>query len=603
VVEPARRSHGVLALLLLAAVGLAFADASVVTLALPDLYATFHTTVVGVSWVLTTYALVVAVAAVPLALASRRLRPLPVTLVGLALFGAASLAAGLAPSLAALLVARAGQGIGATLLLAGSLPVLGVLCGSAERGRARWATAATVGAAVGPALGGIVTQFLAWRAIFLIQAPVAILALVVALAPGARALRTEGRRSTRVTRRTLVANAGFALVFASLVGALFLGVLLAVEVWGYSPIEGALIVSGVPLGMLLVRPAEVLAGRMRALAGCACLAGGLLGLALVPGDGPVLAVFAFILCGAGFELVSGVLAPAAIPTGPSAMRTSSISIGARHAGLVLGLVVLAPVLATSLDNGIQRAVLSGTSTLLDARISTQEKVAIAWSLRDGMESTKQGDVPDLAEVFAKVGHSQALATARDDLTTTMQDAITRAFRPAFAIAAGFGALALIPALVVVEERRRRRSLAGWPMVALLCAGVPLLIGAELAAGARDVGEYRAADACTAAPDPYPGSGMDATIQRIALSTINGAACDLHVSREYLLLSLDRKSGYGGITWNEATTEKALKAGAHRAIDDAEHRGTLPGWAGSVLGFVADHAPMNWFVGKLPFVTN
>ena len=51
-------------------------------------------------------------------------------------------------------------------------------------------------------------------------------------------------------------------MFAALVGALFLGVLLAVEVWGYSPIEGALIVSGVPVGMLLVRPAEALAGRL-----------------------------------------------------------------------------------------------------------------------------------------------------------------------------------------------------------------------------------------------------------------------------------------------------------------------------------------------------
>src|SRR5262249_44415316 len=153
----------------------------------------------------------------------------------------------------------------------------------------------------------------------------------------------------------------------SLVGALFLGVLLAVEVWGYSPIEGALIVSGVPVGMLLVRPAEALAGRMRAVAGCACLAGGLIGLALVPGDGPVLALSASILGGAGSGLVGGALPPPAIPAGPSAMRPSSISIGARHAGLVLGLVVLAPVLATSLDNGIQRAVLSGTSTLLDAR--------------------------------------------------------------------------------------------------------------------------------------------------------------------------------------------------------------------------------------------
>ena len=51
--------------LLLAAVALAFADASVVALALPDLYGEFDTTIVGVSWVLTTYALAVAIAAVP----------------------------------------------------------------------------------------------------------------------------------------------------------------------------------------------------------------------------------------------------------------------------------------------------------------------------------------------------------------------------------------------------------------------------------------------------------------------------------------------------------------------------------------------------------
>src|SRR6476646_6163286 len=57
------RSRSVLAALLVIAVGLAFADAAVVVLALPDIYGQFHTSMVGVSWVLTTYAVVVAVAA------------------------------------------------------------------------------------------------------------------------------------------------------------------------------------------------------------------------------------------------------------------------------------------------------------------------------------------------------------------------------------------------------------------------------------------------------------------------------------------------------------------------------------------------------------
>jgi len=61
--------------LVIAAVGLAFADASVVALALPDLYGEFDTSIVGVSWVLTTYALAVAVTAIPVALLHRFLRP------------------------------------------------------------------------------------------------------------------------------------------------------------------------------------------------------------------------------------------------------------------------------------------------------------------------------------------------------------------------------------------------------------------------------------------------------------------------------------------------------------------------------------------------
>ena len=74
------------AVLLVTAVALAFADASVVALALPDLYAEFDTTIVGVSWVLTTYALVVAIVAVPVTILHRRLPPRGLVLAGTAIF-------------------------------------------------------------------------------------------------------------------------------------------------------------------------------------------------------------------------------------------------------------------------------------------------------------------------------------------------------------------------------------------------------------------------------------------------------------------------------------------------------------------------------------
>src|SRR6187402_145155 len=108
--------HRIVTALVIAAVGLAFADASVVALALPDLYAEFDTSIVGVSWVLTTYALAVAVTSVPVAIVHRRVRPLTLVVAGGAAFAAASIVAGAAGDLTVLLVARAAQGVGATLL-------------------------------------------------------------------------------------------------------------------------------------------------------------------------------------------------------------------------------------------------------------------------------------------------------------------------------------------------------------------------------------------------------------------------------------------------------------------------------------------------------
>src|SRR5262245_66086303 len=119
-----RRRQTILAVALTMAVALAFADASVVALALPDLYAEFDTTIVGVSWVLTSYALVVAVTAIPVALLHNRLRPLPLLVSGIVVFTAASLVAGAARSLTVLLVAPCFPGVGADFLLSGSRPVL-----------------------------------------------------------------------------------------------------------------------------------------------------------------------------------------------------------------------------------------------------------------------------------------------------------------------------------------------------------------------------------------------------------------------------------------------------------------------------------------------
>ena len=603
--------------LLLAAVALAFADASVVALALPELYGEFDTTIVGVSWVLTTYALAVAIAAIPVVALHRRLPPLQLVLAGAAVFAAASIGAGAAGSLEVLLAARAVQGVGAALLLAGSLPVLVALVPGVGQGRRWWAMAAAIGAAIGPALGGVLTEAFSWRAIFLVQAPIVAGALAVASDRSARAPRDAPTASTRTLppavsgalRRSdaVIANVGFALVFAALVAALFLGVLMAIEVWRYSPAQSALLVSALPLGMLLGRLVQQAPARVAAVGGALLLALGLTGLALVPCAAPIMAALSFAICGFGFDLVHEVLDASAVPPDAPPVRAGAVTVSARHAGLVLGLALIAPVLSTSLVAGIERATLGATQTMLLTELPLSDKLPVTWALREAIDNAPRGQVPDLAAEFDERGAEagNAMALARDDLMDTVTDAVTRSFRPAFAIAALLAASAALPA-AVVARRRPRTGAAGagrrrtWSTVGIGAVGVVgvVLVAGSFAAGA-DSGTFVADDPCRAEPDQFPGDGLDAAVQRIALSALNGAACDLGTTRERLVLSIDPNSSFDDVTWNRDTMEEALRNGAHRAVDDANDRDAIPGWAAAALGFVVDQAPVDWLVERLP----
>ena len=94
-----------------------------------------------------------------------------------------------------------------------------------------------------------------------------------------------------------------------------------------------------------------------------------------------------------------------------------------------------------------------------------------------------------------------------------------------------------------------------------------------------------------AADPYSGNGFDATLQRIALGAVNGAACDLGLSRERLVLSVAGTPGFESLDLSEAELEDALEAGLLRATDDAEDRGHLPGLAARVIRGAARIAPL------------
>jgi predicted MFS family arabinose efflux permease len=422
-----------------AAVAVAFADSSIVVLALPELYGRFQTTIEGVSWVVTAYNAAVAATALLLVFLVHRFRAAWVLGGGLVLFLAASIACAAANSLAFLIAARSVQGVGAALLLAGALPVLGPRT---------WTLAGTYGLAVGPALGGVLTQAFDWRAIFVAQAPVAAVALVGVGRSQPDTVAIEGWRPS--LRRTLPANACLGLLFGALVGALFLAVLIVISVWNYSPIGGALIVSALPAAALGARRLDRWLPPVAAVcAGCGLLAVGLVGLALLPSASVWLLVWALLLCGAGLGLALPLLSDAALEAGANATRSGTLTVAARHVGLVVALAVIAPLLASKVPAAGDRALLRGTAVLLDAPVGLDKKVPVALDLRSAFGKAQEGETPDLAEPFDKHGaqHDSALAAARDRLLGAIEATITRASRSAFFVCGGFAALALLLALL------------------------------------------------------------------------------------------------------------------------------------------------------------
>ncbi|MFN2451592.1 MAG: DHA2 family efflux MFS transporter permease subunit [Candidatus Dormibacteria bacterium] len=163
--------------------GIAFLDSTVVNVALPALGADLHASFTDLEWVLDAYLLLLS-SFVLLGgslgdLFGRRL----VFVVGMAGFGLASAACGLAPSPAVLIGARGVQGLFAALLVPGSLAILSAGFRDEDRGRAvgAWSGLGGVAAAIGPILGGYLVDAVSWRWVFFINLPLVAGTLVIVL--------------------------------------------------------------------------------------------------------------------------------------------------------------------------------------------------------------------------------------------------------------------------------------------------------------------------------------------------------------------------------------------------------------------------------------
>jgi MFS family permease len=433
--------------LLAVGVGLALADSSIVTLALPRILGDFDVSITSVAWVLTSFNLVLALVAVPAAYVSRR-RPRTSFGAGVAVFAVASLVCGLAPEFGVLVGARCVQAVGAAFLVTAALDLLSQLDG--DQGALRvWVAAGVLGAALGPAAGGVLTQVLGWESIFLAQVPLA-LALLLAV----RGL-TERSVAPPAGRPAIPANLALLLVAGGLVAALFLVVLLLVDGWGMSPAAAGVVVTVMPLVAIAVgrlRPRSV--GVVQA---CACgvilVAGGLAALALMPHAGWGWTIPPQVLVGAGLGLTVGGLTELAVRDRPDQVVHGGWTLASRHAGVVLGLLLLAPVLTSALDESRDEAIRSGAAIVLDSRIAPLQKLGVAQDVLAEVDRSRDaGELPDVQRALAgRAGDDEQWTSLVSGLQDQLDRAVTSAFSGPFLLAAALALAALVP-LAFVRRR-------------------------------------------------------------------------------------------------------------------------------------------------------
>jgi MFS family permease len=517
------------------AAGIALADASIVTLGLPSILVELDATVEGVALVLGVYTAVLAIALLPAVWLCRRFGDGLVGAAGFALFLAASVGCGASNSLGLLLVLRGVQALGAA---GGLVAAFGLLDGGRPGpGRRMWVAASVFGIAVGPALGGALTQAFSWRAIFLAQAPIVLPGLLVALQtartePVEATARDAGDASSPLPWRPAIA---LALLSASLTAVIFLVVLLLVSGWSIEPLAAALAVSVLPVAAIV---SSRVSGdpQIRAVAGCLMVAGGVGCLALLPSASAWWTVVPQVLAGAGMGVALPALSGELIPERTRLDSARLLSI--RHAGIAVALAALAPLISSNLTSTIDTAREQGTAAVLDAKLPPENKIEIAPDLFGGLNTDDPRGELETSIAQARSGLEPDERTELDRLGDRLDDVVTgavrSAFRPTFIVTS---ALALLAAVILLTGAGRAAAAFTRPAVATAAIAALLAAGGYGIAYANSTREtVQIGDPCQDRDLPDVG-GITGELQDLSLAALDRAACDFGSSREELLLAL------------------------------------------------------------------
>ncbi len=444
-------------------------DVTICVVALPDMARALGASLSDLQWVIDGYALALAALLLAVGAAADILGRRRVYMVGTVVFAAASLACGLAPGPGALVAARLVQGAGGAAMLATTLPLLGSVYEGRRRSAALgvWGAVSGAAAAIGPVLGGVLTQGPGWRWIFLVNLPVSVAAVWLTLAVVPESRQPRGSR---------IDWAG-TVTFACFAGALTYAVVRAGEAgWTSEQPVAAFAVAAVALAAFVVvegRAAQPLLdlslfrkpsfiGVMVGALAFNCAAFGVLpytsiwlqtmlgmspvrgGLVLLP-----LSAAAFVVAGVGGRLLHGVSARLTIGGG-------LLLIGA---GGFCQAVLDADASWPSLIPGL---VLTGLGTGLIAP-------AIASAALAAVPPERAGMAGGAVNTFRQLGFAVGVAVYGTALTARMEHTLPHAAAHALA---GGGAAALRGAL---PERVLRTAFASGINVAELAAGATALV--------------------------------------------------------------------------------------------------------------------------------
>jgi hypothetical protein len=237
------------------------------------------------------------------------------------------------------------------------------------------------------------------------------------------------------------------------VAAFFLLVILLINGWRLEPLTAGLVVTVMPLAAIVaVRLGHAITPVWaRTASGAILIAGGLAALGWLPHAGAAWTVPPQLAIGAGLGLALAALTERALAGRSAQVVHGGWTIAARHAGVVVGLLLLTPIFTTGLERNEDDALAAGTSAVLDSRIPPLQKLTVARRVLAAVDEAKdEARIPAVDEVVGDRNDP-----AYDQLVSSLQDqldrAVTNAFSRSFLAAAGLALLALLPILLGRRE--------------------------------------------------------------------------------------------------------------------------------------------------------